>query len=96
MERVSGRLSRDLTDCLTALDKEAASGFHDPRWGRTYESFSSDPSIVREYATAYVRGAQGRFTADGNVVATAKHYIGDGATDNGRDQGEATVDKATM
>ncbi|AOA73848.1 beta-glucosidase [Stenotrophomonas rhizophila] len=69
---------------------------HDPRWGRTYESFSSDPSIVREYATAYVKGAQGRFTGDGNVVATAKHYIGDGATDNGRDQGEATVDKATM
>jgi len=69
---------------------------HDPRWGRTYESFSSDPAVVREFATAYVKGAQGRFNADGNVVATAKHYIGDGATDNGRDQGESTVDKATM
>jgi len=69
---------------------------HDPRWGRTYESFSSDPAVVRAFAAAYVKGAQGRFTADGNVVATAKHYIGDGATDNGRDQGEATVDKATM
>jgi len=69
---------------------------HDPRWGRTYESFSSDPSVVREYAAAYVKGAQGRFASDGNVVATAKHYIGDGATDNGRDQGESTVDKATM
>ncbi|WP_313245991.1 glycoside hydrolase family 3 protein [Stenotrophomonas rhizophila] len=69
---------------------------HDPRWGRTYESFSSDPARVREYARAYVKGAQGRFGDDGNVVATAKHYIGDGATDNGRDQGEALVDKATM
>jgi len=69
---------------------------HDPRWGRTYESFSSDPSVVRDYARAYIKGAQGRFSTDGNVVATAKHYIGDGATDNGRDQGEALVDKATM
>jgi beta-glucosidase len=69
---------------------------HDPRWGRTYESFSSDPSVVHDYARAYIKGAQGRFSTDGNVVATAKHYIGDGATDNGRDQGEALVDKATM
>lgn len=69
---------------------------HDPRWGRTYESFSSDPAVVREYARAYVKGAQGRFADDANVVATAKHYIGDGATDNGRDQGEALLDKAAM
>lgn len=69
---------------------------HDPRWGRTYESFSSDPAMVREYARAYVKGAQGRFADDANVVATAKHYIGDGATDNGRDQGEALLDKAAM
>ncbi|MEG2804870.1 glycoside hydrolase family 3 N-terminal domain-containing protein [Stenotrophomonas sp.] len=69
---------------------------HDPRWGRTYESFSADPARVREYARAYVKGAQGRFADDGNVVATAKHYIGDGATDQGRDQGEALVDKASM
>lgn len=69
---------------------------HDPRWGRTYESYSSDPHVIRAFAQAYVKGAQGRFGDDGNVVATAKHYIGDGATDNGRDQGEALVDKATM
>jgi beta-glucosidase len=69
---------------------------HDPRWGRTYESFSSDPAVVHDYARAYIKGAQGRFRSDGNVVATAKHYIGDGATDNGRDQGEALVDKASM
>lgn len=69
---------------------------HDPRWGRTYESFASDPSVVRAYAQAYVRGAQGRFNDAGNVVATAKHYLGDGATENGRDQGEALVGKASM
>ena len=69
---------------------------HDPRWGRTYESYSSDPAVIRNFAHAYVKGAQGRFHDDGNVITTAKHYLGDGATDNGRDQGEALVDKATM
>ncbi|WP_333628108.1 glycoside hydrolase family 3 N-terminal domain-containing protein [Stenotrophomonas cyclobalanopsidis] len=69
---------------------------HDPRWGRTYESYSSDPAVIRSFAHAYVKGAQGAFKDDGNVITTAKHYLGDGATDSGRDQGEALVDKATM
>lgn len=68
----------------------------DPRWGRTYESWSSDPALVHDYAAAYVRGAQGSFNDDGNVVVTAKHYIGDGATENGRDQGVALVGRRTM
>ncbi len=66
------------------------------RWGRSYESFSSDPMLVKEYASAYVKGLQGDLKGDGTVVATAKHYIGDGATDQGKDQGVALVDKATM
>ncbi len=60
----------------------------DDRWGRTYESFSEDPSIVRDYAGVYVTGLQGRFKDDRNVVATAKHFIGDGGTDQGKDRGE--------
>lgn len=68
----------------------------DPRWGRTYESFSADPSLVRAYAAAYVRGAQGRLGDEGSVLATAKHFLGDGATEDGRDQGEARIDKARM
>jgi len=60
----------------------------DDRWGRTYESFSEDPAIVRDYAGAYVTGLQGRFKQDGNVVATAKHFIGDGGTNEGKDRGE--------
>ncbi|CAL4869486.1 Beta-glucosidase BoGH3B (plasmid) [Asticcacaulis sp. MM231] len=59
----------------------------DQRWGRTYEGFSSDPLLIRDYAKAYVEGMQGDFSKAGNVVATAKHYIGDGGTDNGKDQG---------
>ena len=68
----------------------------DPRWGRTYESFSSEGALVRDYAAVYVRGLQGSFKDDGNVVATAKHYIGDGATEYGRDQGESVVTRTEM
>ncbi len=65
----------------------------DDRWGRTYESFSEDPALVRSYAGEYVRGLQGKFRSDANVVATAKHFMGDGGTDQGKDQG---VTKASM
>nr|WP_298133180.1 glycoside hydrolase family 3 protein [uncultured Pseudoxanthomonas sp.] len=68
----------------------------DARWGRTYESYSSQPALIREYASAYVKGMQGLLDKDGNVVATAKHFIGDGATDGGKDQGNATVTQSTM
>jgi beta-glucosidase len=59
----------------------------DDRWGRTYESFSEEPALVNAYGGAYVRGLQGTFRSDANVVATAKHFIGDGGTDQGKDQG---------
>ncbi|MEO8811123.1 MAG: glycoside hydrolase family 3 N-terminal domain-containing protein [Rhodanobacter sp.] len=67
----------------------------DARWGRTYESFSNDAPLVRTYARAYVSGLQGDF-GDANVMATAKHFIGDGATANGIDQGEAKVSRLDM
>ena len=62
----------------------------DDRWGRTYEGFSEDPAIVAAYAGRYVAGLQGRFDPAGRptIVATAKHFIGDGGTDTGVDQGE--------
>jgi beta-glucosidase len=68
----------------------------DVRWGRTYESFSEDASLVKAYATAYVSGMQGSFSDDGNVVATAKHFIGDGGTDMGKDQGVNNSSKLEM
>ena len=58
------------------------------RWGRAYESFSEDGQLVKEYGAAYVTGLQGSFKNDGNVVGTAKHFIGDGGTHNGVDRGE--------
>ncbi len=59
-------------------------------WGRTYESFSEDPEIVSRYARAYVEGLQGDLGEDA-VVACAKHWVGDGGTTDGIDQGETTV-----
>lgn len=63
----------------------------DDRWGRTYESYSENPAIVAQYATAMVTGLQssGRTFLDrDHVISTAKHYLGDGGTDGGRDQGD--------
>jgi len=65
----------------------------DDRWGRTYESYSEDPEIVRAYAGRMVRGLQGiagtpQFLDASHVVATAKHFIGDGGTDRGVDRGD--------
>ena len=59
----------------------------DDRWGRTYESFSEDPLLVKSYAGPYVTGLQGRFKDDANVVASIKHFMGDGGTDQGKDRG---------
>jgi beta-glucosidase len=65
----------------------------DDRWGRTYEGFSEDPEIVRAYAGKMVEGLQGRagtsaFMGPGRVIATAKHFVGDGGTAGGKDQGD--------
>jgi beta-glucosidase len=64
----------------------------DDRWGRTYESYSQDPALVRAYARQMVLGLQGTpGTADFldayHVIATPKHFIGDGGT-RGVDQGD--------
>lgn len=64
----------------------------DDRWGRTYESYSEDPAIVREYAASVVRGLQGAadkdFLGDQRVISTVKHFVGDGGTVGGDDQGD--------
>ncbi|WP_205325015.1 glycoside hydrolase family 3 protein [Glycomyces sp. YM15] len=53
----------------------------DSRWGRTYESFGEDPGLAVEYAGPVVQGYQGEdLAANSSVLATAKHYVGDGGT----------------
>ena len=68
----------------------------DRRWGRTYESWSSDPALVRRYGEAMVRGLQGGLTGDADVLASAKHYLGDGGTFNGVDQGQTRATREEL
>ncbi|MFD2166632.1 exo 1,3/1,4-beta-D-glucan glucohydrolase [Thalassotalea euphylliae] len=64
----------------------------DDRWGRTYEGYSEDPEIVRSYSAAIVKGLQGHadgdFLSDQRVISTVKHFVGDGGTVGGDDQGD--------
>ncbi|GGY48797.1 glycoside hydrolase family 3 protein [Parvularcula lutaonensis] len=66
------------------------------RWGRTYEGFSEDPRIVASYGGRIVIGLQGTvgergFMGPGKVIPSAKHFVGDGGTDDGIDQGDALI-----
>ncbi|MBB3763597.1 glycoside hydrolase family 3 protein [Sphingomicrobium lutaoense] len=69
----------------------------DDRWGRTYESYSEDPARVAALGAAMTLGLQGRrgvpdYLGEGRVVATAKHFFGDGGTEQGVDQGDVNGD----
>lgn len=73
----------------------------DDRWGRTYESYSENPEVVSSYARPLVEGLQGRAGAKDwlngpHIVATAKHFVGDGGTLNGKDQGDNISTEAEM
>ncbi|MEX1133313.1 MAG: glycoside hydrolase family 3 N-terminal domain-containing protein [Acidimicrobiia bacterium] len=54
----------------------------DPRWGRAEETFGEDPYLVATMGVAFVRGLQGHQLAEG-VLATAKHFVGYGASEGG-------------
>ena len=73
----------------------------DVRWGRSYEGFSEDPSIVNSYADRIVIGLQGKIETDqfmgkGKVISSAKHFLADGATENGVDQGDALISEKEL
>lgn len=74
----------------------------DPRWGRCYESYSEDPTIVKAM-TEIIYGLQGQPPANftkgvpyvagqSNVVACAKHFVGDGGTTQGVDESNTVTD----
>ncbi len=70
-------------------------------WGRTYEGLSSDPQLVGRLGAAYIEGIQGDGWSSGRlagnkVLATAKHFLGDGGTYLGIDQGDTRADEETM
>lgn len=62
----------------------------DDRWGRSYESYSENPALVAELGRQAVLGFQGEvgktFMQPNRLMATAKHFIGDGGTEDGVDR----------
>ena len=73
----------------------------DDRWGRAYESWSENPEIARAYAGAMISGLQGQaasedFLGGDRVVACAKHFLGDGGTENGVDRADNRSTEAEL
>jgi len=66
------------------------------RWGRTYESYGENPEIG-ESLTTIIDGLQGKsLNAATSILATAKHWVGDGGTTGGVDQGDTAIDEAAL
>ncbi|WP_432137005.1 glycoside hydrolase family 3 N-terminal domain-containing protein [Streptomyces sp. bgisy154] len=89
-EEVSGTgIDWDFAPCLCVA--------RDDRWGRTYESYGETPELPSAMTT-FVTGLQGETLGAGpaSVLATAKHYLGDGGTTGGVDQGNTELSEARL
>lgn len=64
---------------------------YNEKWGRVYEAFSESTNLTSQFARASVIGYQGDQPNSLNVLATAKHYIGDGSTDFGTEGGNTSL-----
>jgi beta-glucosidase len=95
--------------CARASAKEAsAAGFHwtfapmmdiarDPRWGRIAESFGEDPFLAALFAAAMVQGFQrDDLSAPDAIAACAKHFVGYGAAEGGRDYDTANIPETLL
>ncbi len=69
----------------------AVSVIRDKRWGRTYEGYSEDPKIVSKLGVSYIEGLR-----DAGIIATAKHFIGDGYVEFGTGEGENLIDRGNV
>src|SRR3954454_19122108 len=88
-EEVSGTgIDWDFAPCLCVARND--------RWGRTYESFGETPELASSM-TSLITGLQGSsLSASGSVLATAKHFVGDGGTTGGKDQGDTQLSEADL
>ncbi|WP_329174469.1 glycoside hydrolase family 3 N-terminal domain-containing protein [Streptomyces sp. NBC_01477] len=88
-EEVSGTgIDWDFAPCLCVARND--------RWGRTYESFGETPDLPSQMTTE-ITGLQGEtLGGPASVLATAKHYIGDGGTDGGVNEGNTTLSEADL
>jgi beta-glucosidase len=91
---------------ITAIESQAT-GFnwvfspcvaipYNEKWGRVYEAFSESTDITEKLTRASIKGHQGNLTDATTVMATAKHFIGDGATDFGIEGGETTLSESEI
>ncbi|WP_290057875.1 glycoside hydrolase family 3 protein [Amycolatopsis solani] len=88
-EEVSGTgIDWDFAPCLCVARND--------RWGRTYESFGEVPQLATEM-TSIITGLQGRrLDQPGSVLATAKHYVGDGGTTGGVNEGNTEISEQEL
>ncbi|MET4696806.1 glycoside hydrolase family 3 N-terminal domain-containing protein [Endozoicomonas lisbonensis] len=93
----------------TGIAREAASlGIHwtfspmmdiarDPRWGRVIETSGEDPYLTSQFAEAVVQGFQGESPANpDSLLACAKHFVGYGASEGGRDYDTTELSDNTL
>jgi beta-glucosidase len=91
---------------ITAIESQAC-GFNwvfspciaipfNEKWGRFYEAYSEDSAVTNSLTKAAINGLQGNLNSHTTVLATAKHYIGDGATDNGKEGGVTTLNPSEI
>lgn len=91
---------------ITAIESQAT-GFnwvfspciaipYNEKWGRVYEAFSESTAITEKLTRASVKGHQGNLEDSRTVMATAKHFVGDGATDYGVEGGSTSLDRAEV
>ena len=106
----AGSFDPDLAErtARIAAVEASASGIHwtfapmvdiarDPRWGRVVEGSGEDPYLGSLMAAARVRGFQGRkLSAPESLLATAKHFVGYGAAEGGRDYNIASMSPQTL
>ena len=101
MERIGAATAAEIA--VTGIDWTFAPTLAvatDSRWGRSYESFSQDPDLVSQLGVAQIYGLQGRpgtagFLDQTRVIATAKHFFGDGGT-GGKDRGDTRGDLGSL
>ncbi len=96
MERIASVTAKEIA--ATGVDWTFAPTLavaRNDHWGRTYESYSEDPAIVTKYAPRFIKGLQGEFGPD-KVIACAKHWIGDGASLHGIDQGDMCISEEEL
>ena len=89
-EEISGTgMDWDFAPCIAVARND--------RWGRTYESYGETPELVSEMGAAFVEGLQGKdINGPTSVLGCAKHFLGDGGTENGIDQGNTVCDEAML